>query len=143
MIIRSFCKFQPLGELGWLRQEINFLKYTSERWWQVVIGFVNLYFPEELFHNISCQHSCYNTTVIMCEAKDNNVLKFSNKMFRTLKILRTGLFFTVILHISNIQCQDVAPAAVVQAAIPGRPTWQFSAQHWKLLELRNLAVNGD
>lgn len=109
----------------------------------MVIGFVNLYYPQELFHNISCKRS-YNATVIMCEPLDNNVQKSSNKMFRTIKILRTGLFFTVILHVSNIQCQqDAAPAAVVQAAIPGRPTWQFSAQHWKLLELRNLAVNGD
>ncbi|ODN06137.1 Neprilysin-1, partial [Orchesella cincta] len=29
-----------------------------------------------------------------------------------------------------------------QDTIPGRPTWQFSGQHWKLLELRNLGVNG-
>lgn len=63
-------------------------------------------------------------------------------MLRTIKILRTGLFFTVILQIKNVQCQDT-PAAAVQTAVPGRPTWQFSAQHWKLLELRNLAVNGD
>lgn len=47
--------------------------------------------------------------------------------------LAVPLLLTVVRFLV-VRCQQ----DVVQA----RPTWQFSAQHWKLLDLRNLAVNG-